>query len=63
MKPHLLAPAALRVIAPPLFAVRHVEAALQVAYGRVQIERAERSAAEQAERDYKRAMTYVRVKP
>lgn len=40
--PHLspVVPAAVRVLRPPLFAVRHCEAALQRARGRVQADQA-----------------------
>jgi hypothetical protein len=44
------------VLTPPLFAVRHCEAALQLARGRVQAERAKLSAKEQAAKDQERAL-------
>lgn len=47
---------------PPLFAVRHCEAALQRARGLAQAERSSRERAEQYQRDRDRALFHVRVK-
>ena len=60
MKPHLaVLTAALRVLAPPLFAVRHVEALIQVARGRARAAQASRTLADRAAADKDRALRYL----